>query len=280
MAVLSFLRTHDSLVYEILTDYVNLPDPPPDTSRGSTPYVFANVLGSQSYGLYAQLNFIANQIGPNPSTSGEYLDRYGEVYNLPRNVDESNGDYYKRIINRLQNPPSGGNKNDYEKWALDQTKVFTVDAGTTYYNGIVTVADATPIPGKVTVYTIPNDESIIDQAGPPNNEENLRLATLTYIESVRPLGILTTDVLSSKPLDQPIAVDIIPGPDWDRVNAENEIIAYGAQLAPQEPLYRSSITCICVDNGALSADVITPVSDAFPAGAQHFRISTVTLNEI
>jgi hypothetical protein len=230
--------------------------------------------------LYAQLNFIANQIGPIPSTSGEYLDREGEVYNLPRNVDESNGDYYKRIINRKQNPPSGGNKNDYETWALDQTKVFTVDAGTTYYNGIVTVADATPIPGKVTVYTIPNDESIIDQAGPPNNEENLRIATFNYVESVRPLGILETVVLSSKPLDQPIAVNIIAGPDWDRVNAENEIIAYGAQLKPQETLYRSSITCICVDNGALSADVTTPVSDGFPAGAQHFRISTVTLNEI
>ena len=283
MAVSSFLRTHDSLVYDIMTDYVNLADPPPDTSRGSTPYVFANVLASQSYGLYAKLDFIANQIGPIPSTSGEFLDREGEVLNFPRNVGESNGDYYKRIINRKQNPPSGGNKNDYETWALDQTKVFTVDPGppeVTYYNGIVTVVDAYPIPGKVTVYTIPNDESIIDQVGPPNNEENLRLATETYIRGVQPLAILPTDVISSKPSDQPIVIEVKAGPDWDRVNAENEIIKYGSKLAPQETLYTSRLVCICVDNGALSATVINPVSDTTPAGSDHFRISTVTLNEV
>lgn len=283
MAVSSFLRTHDELVDEILTDYVNLADPPPDTSRGSTPYVFANVLASQSYGLYATLNFIANQIGPIPSTSGEFLDRYGEVYNLPRFVDESNGDYYQRIINRLQNPPSGGNKNDYETWALDQTNVFTTDPGppaVTYYNGIVTVLDAFPVPGKVTVMTIPNDESIINQPGPPNNEENLRVATFNYIESVRPLAILPTDVLSSKPVSQNVAIDVIPGPDWDRVNAENEIIAYGAALAPLETIYISQLVCICVDNGALSANVLVPSADTTPNVAEHYRITTVTLNEV
>ncbi len=283
MAISSFLKTHDELVFNILTDYVNLPDPPPDTSRGSTPYVFANVLASQSYGLYATLNFIANQIGPIPSTSGEFLDRYGEVYNLPRFPDESNGDYYQRIIDRLQNPPSGGNKKDYETWALDRNESFTTDPGpppVTYYNSIVTVRDAYPVPGNVTIYTIPNDESIIAQAGPPNNEENLRVATLNYIESVRPLGIIGTIVTSAKPNNQSVSVNVVPGTNWDRVNAENEIIAYGAQLAPNETLYISQIICICVDNGALSATMVLPVNDVIPPEGEFFRIATVTLNEV
>jgi len=280
VAVSSFLRQFDDIVNEILIDYINLDNPPPDTGRGSMPYIFANVMASQSYGLNAKLKFIANQIGPIPSTSTEFLDRYGSIYNLPRFVDESNGDYYNRIIARLQNPPAGGNENDYRTWALDQTSVFVIDGSNTYFNKFVTVTDANPNPGNVRVSTIPNDESIIDVTVPVNNEELLRQATFDYIESLRPLGILPTTIVSAKPVVQDVSINVIPGPNFNLVNTQNGVAEYGLNLAPGESIFTSQLQCICIDNGAVSADVILPASDLTISVDLFFRFGTITITEI
>ncbi len=280
MAVTSFLRQFDDIVNEILVDYINLDDPPPDTSRGSMPYIFANVMASQSYGLNAKLNFIANQIGPIPSTSTEFLDRYGAVYNIPRFTDEENGDYYNRLINRLQNPPSGGNANDYSVWALDRNAVNTVDGSTTYYNAFATITDADPVPGSVKISTIPNDETIIDDVGPPNNEENLRVATFNYIESVRPLGILQTVVVSAKPAFTSVSIQVIAGENFNQANAISDVENYGNSLGPGETMYTSQLQCICIANGAVSATVTIPSGDILVSNEVFTRFSTVTILEV
>lgn len=280
MATSSLLRDFDVIVNEILVDYLNLAEPPPDTSRGSMVYIFANVMGSQSYGLNAKLDFISNQIGPLPSTATAFLDRYGTIYNIQRFPDEKNGDYYNRLINRLQNPPSGGNLNDYKVWALDREKIFVVDGSTTYFNKFVTITDANPQPGVVRVSTIPNDESIIGQAGPPNNEELLRVATFDYIESVKPLGTLQTVVVSAIPILQAVSIDVIPGDNFNLINTQNDVADYGNSLVPGESIFNSQLQCICINNGALSANVILPGIDLGIGVDAFYRFSTITITEI
>lgn len=280
MATLSFLRDFDVIVNEILVDYLNLAEPPPDTSRGSMVYIFANVMASQSYGLNAKLDFISNQIGPLPSTATDFLDREGTILNLPRFVDEKNGDYYNRIINRKQNPPSAGNANDYKVWALDREKIFVVDGSTTYFNKFVTIIDAEPQPGVVTVSTIPDDESIIGDLGPPNNEELLRVETFNYIESVKPLGILQTVVVSAIKVVINISIDVIAGPNFNLVNTQDDIKSYGDSLAPGVTVFVSQLQCICINNGAVSATSILPASDAGIGFAAFYRFGTITITEV
>ena len=279
MAVTSFIGDFDEIVNEILVDYINLDNPPPDTSRGSMPYIFANVMANQSYGLNAKLNFIANQIGPIPSTSGEFLDRYGSIYNLPRLFQESDANYYLRIRNRQQNPPSGGNANDYKVWALDSVNVYTVDGLNTYYNKFATITDAYPVPGNVHVATIPNDESIIDQPGPPNNEENLRVNTFNHIENLRPIGILGTVVVSAKPIVTDISITVVVGDDWNQPGAVQDVTDYVNSLAPAETLYVSQLQCLCINNGALAAYVVNPPGDVGVAIDKFTRPGVVTISE-
>lgn len=280
MAVTSFIRDFDEIVNEILVDYINLDNPPPDTSRGSMPYIFANVMANQSYGLNAKINFIANQIGPIPATSGEFLDRYGSIYNLPRTIDESDANYYLRIRNRQQNPPSGGNANDYKVWALDRTNVSVTDGANEYYNEFATITDAYPKPGNVYVATIPNDETIIDQPGPPNNEELLRQRTFDYIEGVRPIAILGTVVVSAKPIVTDVAITVIIGTDWNQPGAVQDITDYMNNLAPGESLYVSKLQSLCINNGALSATVVNPPSDISINRDRFLRPGTIIVTEI
>lgn len=61
------------------------------------------------------------------------------VLSLEGGLDaETDGAYRARIVNRLQLPPQGGNRNDYEQWALDVTGVDAAFA-LPQRNGIGTV---------------------------------------------------------------------------------------------------------------------------------------------
>ena len=112
----AFLEDFDSLLNAILTDYKNQFQAA-DTSQGSLIFIKSACLASALWGLYKYQDYIANQIFPDTADSAN-LDHHGYVYNLPRKYGETDGDYLTRLLNRIQEPPAGGNANDYVQWAL------------------------------------------------------------------------------------------------------------------------------------------------------------------
>ncbi len=116
-----FLEDFDSLLNAILTDYKNQFQGA-DTSQGSLIFIKSACLASALWGLYKYQDYIANQIFPDTADSAS-LDHHGYVYNLPRKYGEADADYLTRLLNRIQQPPAGGNANDYVQWALAVTNV-------------------------------------------------------------------------------------------------------------------------------------------------------------
>ncbi len=117
----AFLEDFDSLLNSILMDYQNQFQGS-DTSQGSLIFIKSACLASALWGLYKYQDYIANQIFPDTADSAN-LDHHGYIYGLPRKYAETDADYLTRLLNRIQQPPAGGNANDYVQWALAVTNV-------------------------------------------------------------------------------------------------------------------------------------------------------------
>lgn len=91
---------------------------PVDTSQGSLIYIKSAAYASALWGIQAYITWAVRQIFPQ-TADGDTLDSFGYEYNLPRTYGESDAAYLARIQNREQQPPAGGNLNDYAQWALD-----------------------------------------------------------------------------------------------------------------------------------------------------------------
>ena len=117
----TFLEDFDSLLNAILTDYKNQ-FPGVDTSQGSLIYFKSACTASALWGIYKYQDYIANQIFPDTSDSNS-LDHHGAIYNVLRKYGESDTDYLTRLLAFIQQPPAGGNANDYVQWSLAVTNV-------------------------------------------------------------------------------------------------------------------------------------------------------------
>ena len=123
------IPSFDDLLNDILTDYKNQSwkdangqSMQVDTSQGSLVYIKSACIASALWGLYKYQDYIANQIFPDTADSAN-LDHHGFIYNLPRKYSEDDADYLARVLARIQQPPAGGNANDYAEWALSITNV-------------------------------------------------------------------------------------------------------------------------------------------------------------
>jgi uncharacterized phage protein gp47/JayE len=113
---LDFKKDFDELLNAILTDYKNQFSDV-DTSQGSLIFIRSACLASALWGLYKYQEYISKQIFPDTADS-EYLDHHGWVWGITRKYNETDAEYLARLLNHIRQRPAGGNKNDYEQWAL------------------------------------------------------------------------------------------------------------------------------------------------------------------
>lgn len=231
-------KDYDEILEEILIDYQNLDDAP-DVSESSTAFIMGSVLASAIWGLYRYSDYINKQHFPD-SADTEHLNRWGTIYDISRLTDESNSDYLARILDFIRNPDAGGNANDFESWATDSEQSYYVSADTTYYNAYATVVNASPAPGSVEVYLIPNDETIIGDS----TAEGLRAATETYILAQQPLGIISTGVYVSTPQAQNIDATVYSDNSIDSDSISDALVSEINTMKPGQTLYKSNLTCI------------------------------------
>jgi hypothetical protein len=276
-----FDKTYDSELQTIITDYNNL-DNPPDTSKGSMAYITASVMAALAWGLRKFIVWVTKQIVPGVENSTEYLDRHGGVYDFDRLPDESDQDYLNRLFARIQQAPGGGNEKDYKDKAQNTDNIFITDgSGNVIFNKYVDVRgyDDHGVPGYVILYTIPSDETIIDN-GANTYEDDLRNLTQAYITAQKHVGTLPHTVTSSKPEALNITVDVTEDPNttFNQSNFESQVQDYVNTLSPNEIFYNSAVVCLARSNGAKDADVTSPAtSTSTPTLANHFRLGTITI---
>lgn len=282
MALLSD-QDFDSILNNILTDYQNL-DSNPDVSEGSMTFVQGSVLASMVWGLYQFNKYNGRQPFPDTADS-DNLRKIGGIYDIPYLDTDTDATYLNKILRLLRQAPAGGNKQDFQDWALDQENSFYDDGETVYYNGFATVVDAADGPGTVGVYTIPNDETIIDGSQPApfpgNAEELLRIATEDYITTVRPLGLKSVAVVSAKPQLENVTMTVTApeGESLDLPAITQAITDAMNLLAPGETLYVSTLICIALAFGAENASVSAPSGDVTVDNDLFIRPGTILVTE-
>jgi hypothetical protein len=113
---MSFSKDFDELLQRILTDYRNQL-PGADTSQGSLIFIQSACLASALWGNYQAIDYQAKQIFPDTATPLN-LEHHAWVSGLSRRSGETDAELLARLLSLLRLPPAGGNKNDYEQWAL------------------------------------------------------------------------------------------------------------------------------------------------------------------
>ena len=186
---------NEVISFELLEDIVTSDSGPvPGNIRALDPGSFGNLPDGSSLSIGQN---------PVPGVSNEVM-----VIHLTGGVDtESDDDLRARILFRIQQPPMGGDANDYVAWALSCPGVTRAWAATEMGIGTITVR-------------FMMDDLRADQGGFPTNED---IAMVTaYIDSVRP--ITTKDRWVLAPVPEPINFTIRSViPDTDEVRADIEV---------------------------------------------------------
>jgi uncharacterized phage protein gp47/JayE len=279
----SFLRNFNDILYQVLTDYSNL-DSAPDVSQGSSPYITGSVIAAAAWSIYKYQDYILKQRFISEMDT-ESLDKKGAELNIARSSGETDAAYAARLLAYVRQPPAGGNLNDFQTWALDSVNSRYPATGSSYYwNYKALVLSQDTGPGTVGIYTIPNDETIVNN-GANTYEEDLRSATQDYINSVRPAGMQNCIVNVTDPLVTSITVEVSPpsGETLDTDDIKTEIQSMIREKGPGESLFWSDITYVCRNYGAAQAEVTLPaVFETTATKAQYHRDygGTVTVTEV
>ena len=116
MASSPFLEDFDTLLNGILKDYQNqFPDA--DVSKGTLIFIKSACLASARWGLSKKIDWAAKQIFPDTADTNN-MYHHAWVHGLSQNPGESDSAYLARLLNDIQQPPAGGNANDFDQWAL------------------------------------------------------------------------------------------------------------------------------------------------------------------
>jgi len=274
-------KDFDAILDEILTTYSNL-DSQPDISIGSSAWIMASVLTEIVWGLYKYQDYISLQHFPDTCDT-DNLNHWGSVYNISRNSGESDESYRDRILTYIRQAPAGGNALDYETWALDRTNVsyaYTADA--TYYVNYATVeSNPDDIMGTVGIYVIPTDETAWQGTGDEAAiRAGIQTAAQSYIDTVKPLGVLSAGVYDTTRQSETIDIDVWPETDStvNTVDMSTAIYNYMYTLKPGETLYQSSLYHLAVNYGADHATINSPASDtSTDSNYYYIRPDTITI---
>lgn len=162
-----------------------------------------------------------------------------------------------RYLSVLQQPPQGGSKADWKRWALE-------------------------VPGVVNAYVYPLrsgvgtvDVCITSSTGVPSAA--LIQVVIDHLEPIRPVGFEAYTIFGPTMLPVPVTAVLVLAPGYTLATVTAAITtalqAYFATLAPKDVVYRSKIESIISDvPGVLDRTLTSPAANVMPA-------STVNLVE-
>ena len=176
--------------------------------------------------------------------------------------EETDAELRTRLTLRISNPPHGGNKADYELWALETpgiTRAWCVPR----YNG----------DGSVRVYVgeaNPAGESLASGAQVA--------AARAHIDDVKPVSFSDLSVIAPTIAAQAHQIHLVP----NTVDAQNAVIAelaalYTRAAAPEATVYLSRINeAISIAAGEADHTLVSPTADPQAGAGQILTLGAVT----
>lgn len=170
---------------------------------------------------------------------------------------ESNASLLTRLLARKKNPPGGGNKSDYEQWALE----------------VPGVTQAFCYPLRRGVKTV--DVAVLSNGEPPSVE--LLAAVQSYIDDVRPVG---GDFLALSPqqvlVDTTATLTLRNGYTIEQVIAQALVLqtAYFSTFKPGDTAVKNRIFSLLADiEGVIDYTPILPIANVLTmVNATHIEI--------
>ena len=256
---MGFQESFDELLESILTDYKNQFNGAIDTSKGSLVFIRSACLASAVWGIYEHQHWISQQIFPDTADT-EWLEHHAWVRDVGRKSGETDEAFLGRLLGYIRQPPAGGNKYDYEKWAreiddIDAAYCFPLDDG---LGTVMVVVLADPATGSET-------------------PDAAKLAEVSaYIDDVRPVTANTVSVVAPTFINQDVTL-VVTGAGVDNEVLSADIEAYLAAFEPGQILYPSQLASIAIDAGADDAQVTSPAAAVVPANHEIIRAGVVSV---
>lgn len=256
---MAFEKTFDEILNGILTDFQNI-FPSVDVSQGSLAYMKAAGYASALWGLYKYQEWIKRQAFPDTADT-EALEHHAWVRGIPRTAGENDADYLDRLLGYIRQPPAGGNKYDYEKWAEEVDGVhaayaFPLAQGAESVD-VVIVANA-----ATTGSEIPS-QALLD-------------AVAAYIEDVRPVGARFVRVLAPTIVFQDVTMTGVGSALAPAVQADTE--AYLTVFKPGQELYLPQLSARATENGAANPVISVPAATVTPAPYEMLRPGVIDVS--
>jgi uncharacterized phage protein gp47/JayE len=251
-------KTFDELLNTILTDYRNQ-FPEADTSKGSLIFIRASALASSLWGLYQNQLWISKQAFPDTADI-EALEHHAWLRGINRRSGETDADLLSRLLGYIRRPPAGGNKYDYEKWALTIANVkaaYCIPLG----QGVGTV-DLVIVADKATTGSDIPTQELLDEVK-------------SYIEDVRAVTPKYTRVLPPTIITQDVTINAF-GASANKPQIIADATAYLNEFIPGQVFYRSQLSNIALINGADDATVPLPVTNIIPTSTQMIRAGVIS----
>lgn len=234
---------------------------------------FATIADGTISGGQATIDIQAVEAGEDSNYSGSSLQLVEPIDDINDLVDvvapgttggvdeESDDDYRARILYRIQQPPMGGNADDYVAWALSD------EISTDF--GIVAGAWCFPLasgPGTV-------DVVVTAQGSNPVASSGLLAVVQSYIDSVKPVTAdVTVQPVTKKEVELWISITPNTTVLTSRIN-ENMEDAFENLAAPGEDFLISRIRDAIMDAGVDDYDITSIEVDGTPVSVDDVSMS-------
>ncbi len=252
-----FLKEFDEIFNNILTDYENQ-DAEIDISQGSLTFIKSACLASALWGAYKSQKYISEQIHPDTASEAD-LEHHAWTRDITRRVDESTAELLARVLDDIRQPPAGGNKYDYVKWALEVDGVgkaycipLAQGLGTVDVLILASGANETP------------DQALIDDV-------------YDHIDDVRPVTAHTMRVLAPDVITQAITMIAI-GDNIDTAEITADIEAHMNNLIPEQGLTLAQLNTIAVNAGCTDTTITVPAANVTADPDEMIRPGTINVS--
>lgn len=255
---MSRYKSFDALFSAILTAYQNA-GLASSITVGDELYVRGAGLASVVWGAYRECDWVANQIWPD-TASNENLLHWGTLFGLTKNDGESYAAYLSRLLQRLRNPPGGGNKVDYEDWAMEVSYGTEVPSQVTCYGGMDGYG-----PGTVVLVVEKSDGTLASAA--------LLAAIRSHVLEKGPVVPAEVYVIAPTPASIDISLTMTGG---DLALARQLIQSFLGALATGQTVYPEVFSAFCWQAGATAVELKSPTSAVSPG--KFGRVEAATLS--
>lgn len=256
---MAFQKSFNDILTALLASYTNQ-DPGADISQGSPVYIKCAALAAAIWGLYNEGQYVDRQRFAD-TCDRETLEHYIAIAAMAVIPGEAEADLRARVLFDIQQPPAGGNKYDYVRWAKESSLL---------------VANAWCVPQGQGPGTVDIIITAVASTGSEIPSAELLALVRAAIVALCPEGVQFLRVLAPEVLSEDVTIARV-GAGYPVADANSDISAYMNSMAPGEALYIDQLKLLALGGDSGSAPVTAPAADVIPTAYQMVRPGVINV---